>query len=82
MFIMYIRLFGKDIKYCHIDFVSDLERVPFAKHVCYYFCIVHVGFELSSSLITLFEKRLFLLLVMSSIFMLSAFVHASCMGCV
>ena len=54
---------------------------PGAKHVCYYFCNVHVGFVLSSSLITLFEKRLFLLLVKSSVFMFSAFVHASCMGC-
>ena len=43
---------------------------------------MHVGFALSSSLITLFEKRLFLLLVKSSIFMFSAFVHASCMSIV
>ena len=48
----------------------------FAKHVCKFFCIVHVGFVLSRSLITLFEKRLFLLLVKSSIFMCSAFASA------
>ena len=46
------------------------------------FALCMLVFVLSSSLITLFEKRLFLLLVKSSIFMFSAFVRASCMGCV
>ena len=35
---MYIRLFGKDIKYFHIGFMSDLERVPF----CIARAVLHV----------------------------------------